>query len=101
MSRRNFTIYQDFAEAITPIISPAAPEGEITVDKWFQRRDNPVLRKALSAAVLAGSFFFFNTVPSLEAVAKVPDWHPQTNQPQRLVSKLSRQYTGEYRFEVP
>lgn len=94
---RGHLLYQDFTEPIYPI-EPSSEE--VLVDKWFQPRDNPVLRKTLSAAILAGSFFFFNP-ESLEAAGKVPDWHPQTNQPQRLVTALPRQHTGEFRFEVP
>src|SRR5258708_1398547 len=93
--RNGHLIYQSIADAITPV-----DVETITIDKWYQFQENPILRKSLTGAILAGSFFFFNTV-SLEANAKVPDWHPQTNQPHRLVSKLPRQNTGEFRFEVP
>jgi len=93
---RKYVIYQDFTEAITPISTPSVPE-EITIDKWLQPRDNPVLRKTLKTAILAGSFFFFNTV-SLEAGAKVPDWHPQQNQP--YIKIKMRQTAGVMRVEL-
>lgn len=70
----------------------------ITVDKWFNVQENPILRKVLSAAILAGSLFFVDS-ESLKAGPNFPSWNPPTNQ--RLVPTLPRQHTGEFRFEVP
>jgi hypothetical protein len=95
--RGGHLIYQSIAE---PIKISAAAET-VTVDKWYRQHPNPVLRNSLSSAIVAGSFFFLNTINANDANARVPEWHPQINQPERLVSKLPRQHTGESRFEVP
>lgn len=95
--RNGHVIYQEIADPILP----AAASETITLDKWHQTQPNPVLRRSLQVAILAGSFFFFNT-EALATGRKVPEWHPQQNQPGRLVNRLPRiQNNGEYRFEVP
>jgi hypothetical protein len=95
--RSGHLIYQNIAE---PIKVSAAAET-VTVDKWHRQHPNPVLRKSLSSAIVAGSFFFLNTLNANDANARVPEWHPQQNQPRSLVSVLPRLHTGEFRFEVP
>lgn len=96
MSQRQYTIYQEIADPIQVFVAPE----ELTVDKWHLPRPNPVLRKSLSGAILAGAFFFFNPV-SIVANDKVPDWHPQTNQPQRLYTKPLRPMGGSVKPELP
>lgn len=95
MMRSGHLIYQGLADPIQP--------GEvetITIDKWFQPRENPILRKSLQVAILAGSLFFVDSVSNSSVAQGVPTWHPAQNQPARLVEKLPRQFTPETRVEV-
>jgi hypothetical protein len=96
MSRQSYLIYQDIADPLRPI-----PVSEtITVDKWFKDHPNPVLRKlSLSAAILAGSLFFSNTLAANIPNDQLPTWHPAPNQPYNPKHK-SRLNDGETRTEL-
>lgn len=48
---KKWVIYQDFADVFFTDDEPA-PE-EITVDKWFQRQENPIRKKVLSTAIIS------------------------------------------------
>jgi len=92
--RNNYIIYQEIAE---PLHKDSVSET-ITVDKWYKDHPKPVLKKALSTAILAGSFFMHPTTSFAEDI-KLDKWFQPTQQP--VLRKVTRQTGGESRFEVP
>jgi len=92
--RNGHLIYQGIAE---PLHKDSVSET-ITIDKWYKDHPNPVLRKALSIAILAGAFFMHPTINFAEDI-KVDKWFQPTQQP--VLRKVTRQTAGETRFELP
>lgn len=84
--RGQYIIYQPLAEPIVQTYTPVLANPEtITVDKWFKEQPNPVLRKSLQTAILAGSLFFVDTVSNSKIAAQVPEWvQPQSRPTYRV-----------------